>query len=547
MTNIKNFYPTPPNLIAKMVAKIKGHPKKALEPSAGKGDLIDGVCSSYRFGNYDRPEFSAIEVNPDLQALLRGKGVKMLDTDFLSYSGPDKFDLIIANPPFDEGDKHLLKAIEIAYRCEIVFLLSAETIRNPFSSSRKLLAKKLADLGASIEFIQNAFIVAERPTPVEVALIHIAIDNKVEDDLFAGIHDSSQKAETFAENYEVSTGNTIFDLVSDYNNVIQIGQETILAYFRNYRKIGSYLSLNQCVGGDKQSSYSTGDLTDKMQKTLNTLLTDVRVEFWRKTLNLKEVQSRLTRKKQAEFEHLLADRCKMDFTEGNVRQFVLNLIGSYEQTLTEAVVEQFNRFTVTHCWNKDNPVEANIHYFSGWATNDAFKVAPRIVVPIGYRGSYDGPFTGYQGRWELNHSAADALRDIDLVMNYFEGHAEYTSISDALREAFARGENSTESTFFSKIIAHKKGTIHLTFRSAETLRRFNTVACKGKAWLPCDYGSKAYSQMTGDEKAVVDSFEGEKTYSKSINKPLFAVTGPSFLRLAAATADEASFQYDEAA
>ena len=56
--SIKNFYPTPPNLIAKMVSKIKGHSQKALEPSA------------------DRPEFSAFKVNLDLQALLRGKGVK---------------------------------------------------------------------------------------------------------------------------------------------------------------------------------------------------------------------------------------------------------------------------------------------------------------------------------------------------------------------------------------------------------------------------------------------------------------------------------------
>ena len=94
-------------------------------------------CDSYRNAN-----ISAIEINKDLFAALRGKNIKVIDYDFLLFSGPDKFDLIIANPPFNEGDKHLLKAIDIMYRGEIVFLLNAETLKNPYSNSRKSLVKK---------------------------------------------------------------------------------------------------------------------------------------------------------------------------------------------------------------------------------------------------------------------------------------------------------------------------------------------------------------------------------------------------------------------
>jgi hypothetical protein len=515
--NNKNFYPTPPALISKMVCKIKGQPKRALEPSAGKGDLIEGLCNSFRFSHYNKPEFSAIEIDPVLQATLRGKGVNLVDTDFLTYAGPDKYDLIIANPPFDDGEKHLLKAIEIMYRGQIVFLLNAETIRNPHTHTRQLLTQKLAELGAEIEYIKNAFLTAERKTPVEVALISVTIDRKVEDDLFAGADETRyREAHTVSDKHEVSTGKTITELVAEYNQVVQVGQETIIGYYRNYRKIGKYLGLNTEA---KNRDYNSKDLTGMMQDTLNNILRSIRTDFWRRTLDLKEVTNRLTAKKREEFEHQLQSRCHMDFTENNIRQFVLNLIGGYEQTLTEAVLDIFDMFTVRHCWD-DGLFQKNIHYFNGWKTNKSFKVGKRVVIPI--RASYGSPFIGWSG-WALDYRAAETLNDIDKVMNYFDGMNGYVSISEALTKAFASGEHSgIESTYF-RVIAHKKGTIHLTFLNDDILRRFNVVACRGKGWLPQDYGSKPFAQLTHEEQSVVEGFDGEKVYSRNLNATLFHI------------------------
>lgn len=529
MLNNKSFYPTPPALISRMIGKIKGKPKRALEPSAGKGDIIEGFQKSYKFSAYNMPEFSAIEINNDLQATLRGKEIKLIDTDFLTYAGPDKFDLIIGNPPFDNGDLHLLKAIDIMYRGEIVFLLNAETLKNPHTNTRKLLAQRLGELGADIEYIQNGFVTAERRTGVEVALVYINIKRDVEADLFAGADDTSyQKAETITDNHEVTTGKTIFEMVADYNNVIATGQDTILNYFRNYRKVGRYLTLNE--GKKDYNAYSTDGLTTKMQGTLNTLLADVRKTYWRKTLDLKEVRGRMTAKKAKEFESALTDRCYMDFTEGNIRQFILNLIGGYEQTLIDAVVDLFDRFTIRHTWDDNNRHEKNIHYFSGWKTNKAFKVGKRVIIPL------HGRLTGWSGQWDLDYQAKENLRDIDLVMSYFDGNKNYTSLADAIQENFKTGDNGGTSTYF-KYTVHKKGTIHLTFLDEDILRRFNVVACRGKNWLPGDFGAKQYETMNPVEKAVVDSFEGAKEYSKHVNVPLFALSA----------ADMPSIEFMEAA
>jgi len=292
----KNFYPTPPRLISKMLAKVQGHPRRVLEPSAGKGDLVDAIKQKYTsYHGTGCPDISAMEIDAELQVCLRGKGIKLVDTDFLAFTGPDKYDLIIANPPFVNGDLHLLKAIDIMYRGQIVFLLNAETVRNPFTNTRKLLMRRLDELGASVEFIPNAFVDAERQTYVEVALIYIKIDRKVEVDLFADATDWSPDAtEEFAEKHEVSTGRTIEELVAEYNEIIQAGTDTIVHYYRNYRKVGGFLKLND--HDNKLRSYEAKDLTGLMQADLNDLLHSVRTSFWRKTLDLKEVRTRLTKK-----------------------------------------------------------------------------------------------------------------------------------------------------------------------------------------------------------------------------------------------------------
>ena len=48
------------------------------------------------------------------------------------------YDLIIMNPPFDNGDKHLLKAIDLQKNGgAIICLLNAETLKNPYSKYKK--------------------------------------------------------------------------------------------------------------------------------------------------------------------------------------------------------------------------------------------------------------------------------------------------------------------------------------------------------------------------------------------------------------------------
>jgi hypothetical protein len=515
----KNFYPTPDNLIQKMLSKIKITPKRILEPSAGKGDILDKLKEKYSTYSYCNVDLSAIEIDETLSATLLGKNYKIIDSDFLNFSGPDKFDLIIANPPFDNGVKHLLKAIDIIFRGQIIFLLNAENVKNPKTKIEQDLVRKLVDLNADIELIKNAFVDAERKTQVEVALISIIFDKNIEDDLFSDVEETEDfiTPEIDEHGKEIISKHTIRDLVAEYNEILNTGNETIINYYKNSRKLKKYMYLG-FESEDTRMAYDRGDLTEQLQNKINKFVSILRKDFWRKTLDLKEVKKRLTEKKQDEFEHILNDRCNMDFTENNIRQFVLNLIGSYEDTLADAVVEIFDKMTIKYYY-RDVNYENNIHLFNGWKTNSAFKVKNKVIIPV--IASYGNPFFGING-WQLDYMAERKLDDIDIVMNYFDGMSDYKSIGEAIREGFKNGQTrQLESTYFT-ITCYKQGTIHLTFKDEDILRRFNVVACKRKGWLPDSYGQKNYNSMDENEKNVVNSFEGKKHYEKNCGQNLFA-------------------------
>ena len=200
LSNNKNLFPTPDFLVAKMLSKVDFRNKQVkniLEPSAGLGHIIDYINKD--LNRYESYNISAIEIDNKCRNQLLLKNINVIDSDFLLYNGLEQFDLIIANFPFSDGDKHLHKAIDIMFSGQIVCLINAETIKNPFSNSRKELIQKLKRLNASIDFIENAFVDAERKTGVEVAL---AYDKYI-------LHNNLEHLKNFGKELAIDTKNIL--------------------------------------------------------------------------------------------------------------------------------------------------------------------------------------------------------------------------------------------------------------------------------------------------------------------------------------------------
>lgn len=268
------FYPTPESLIQMMSSKVNwNYVKTVLEPSVGKGDIVrylnrrtdgkldidcieidnnlrqiflytfseensnrlldekkkitkqyndfDSWSENYKYYNQELRQYVPVPEpdNSRLRAIdterkeVKGENVHLVHDDFLTFTAYKQYNVIIMNPPFSNGDKHLLKALEIQkYGGQIVCLLNAETIRNPYTETRKELIKILNDYNANIEYYSGEFNNAERQTDVEVAMIYVNIPMSVNDN-DDSIFDKLKKE----EHYEEPTAEEITALdVTDY-------------------------------------------------------------------------------------------------------------------------------------------------------------------------------------------------------------------------------------------------------------------------------------------------------------------------------------------
>ena len=114
-----------------MLKKISNDAIYFLEPSAGKADIVEVIRGK---SGYSRRKVDCIELSPEPNAILQDKDFRVVGSDFLDYAGVCYYDAIVMNPPFSNGDEHLLKAWDFLHDGEIVCLLNAETLNNPFTS-----------------------------------------------------------------------------------------------------------------------------------------------------------------------------------------------------------------------------------------------------------------------------------------------------------------------------------------------------------------------------------------------------------------------------
>lgn len=495
---IKDLYPTPEDLAFKMLNKVSwSNVKTILEPSAGLGDLISAIK---KYCNSKNISISAIEIESDCIDVLISKQIAVIDTNFLTFSGVEQFDLIVANFPFSDGEKHLLKAIDVLFSGQIVCLLNAETIKNPYSNSRKDLLTKLNKLNADIEFIENAFFDAKRKSGVEVAMIYINKQQKVETELFSNTISSPEDDISInLETKEVITSNPIEGLVKHYVYEKEIISKQIIDFYKNYRKISPYLFL-QVVGEDVNHSSANEevrDLTEVMKSKFNYFSKKLKKDYWKKALNIDEVKSKLTSKKKQELVSEINSYTNMEFNEDNIRVFINNLAKKYPTMLEEAILyifEKFTQYAYRDERNQNNQYAKNIHFYNGWKTNKAYKVNKKIIIPF---------YVGWGGINSLSWEQIDFLDDIDKVFSYFDtkylknevltfrdGYTtiETSSTGEIVKQNLQRGNTSNIQTRYFTISVYKKGTMHFTFVDDDILRRFNIYIGKKYEWLPSDYG-----------------------------------------------------------
>lgn len=529
-TDNKDLYPTPQNIIDKMLCDLDfSMIKSVLEPSAGTGNIVEALKKKQEshnkyWGNKQYIfDIDCIESDQNLQRILKGKDFRVVYNDFLTYETMKEYDLVIMNPPFSNGCKHLLKGLEMQERNggAVVCLLNAETLKNPCSNERLNLKQKLTEYNAKIEFIQDAFMDAERKTAVEIALVKVQLlEVQRESFILDGLRKAKEQREfTETEQKQLIDSDFFKAIVKQYQLEVEAGIKLINEYFAMQPFILSMFGKDEKTGetiqkGGCMLSLDIGSNRDKYNNKLsvNEYIKAVRMKYWTALFENKKFIGQLTNNLQRDFYNRIEELCNYDFSLYNIYQLKIDIQGKVVKGIEETIMELFDEFS--HKYYYYDETSKNIHYYNGWKTNKAWIVNKKVIIPL--KGFMDLEYS-WGGFKPTDREVVSKLQDMEKSFNYLDGGlTEAVDLEESLKFAEEYGETKNIQLKYFTVTFYKKGTCHITFNNEELLKKFNIFGSQHKGWLPPSYGKKAYKDMTEEEKAVVNEFEGEKEYSKII-------------------------------
>lgn len=497
------FYPTPRDVAVKMLARVSREATNFLEPSAGRGDLAKAILGGTfhedeRYGN--NKHVDCIESHPELAAILRGHQLPVVGFDFLTFPGVCYYDAIVMNPPFSNGDEHLLRAWEFLHDGEIVCLLNAETINNPHTARRRQLLDIISKNG-DVTQLGNCFHQADRQTNVEVVMVYLK--KQAEDDSAAlwGKKDSAEKpVDAHLESPEdcaVAIRNNLGNMEHWYN----MANQHMFTAFEHLRKAHNFLEANGIsTGCSDESEYA------KVCAMAFRNINPARAAFsrmhrraaWKQVFNKMQFRRWLDKKQTDEFLRDVETNSDIPFTADNINTTLENVFLQRGKLFEKSVANVFDELTKYHKDNTRGAGAGGGGNYSGWKSNSAYKVNRKIVFPYGVR--FDKMF-GFQTHYS---GVIDVYNDLDRIMCMLSGEnfEECATIGKTLtahldnRAIFGYAttkarhltpdDKSCESRFFD-IKFWQKGTLHLMFRDRDLWERFNVTAAKGKKWLGEDH------------------------------------------------------------
>jgi len=492
------FFPTPLSLVKRMIDPYRDSAHHGLyvlppswtilEPSAGKGDIADYICSYHDRGYGEKRNHARIRViekNFDLQKILMAKGYPILGYDFLSYQADQHFDLIAMNPPFSNGDLHLLHAWDVVGSGgNIVCILNAETINNPCTKRRKDLLDLIHEHG-SIEFVKRPFATAERKTNVEIAIVRLSKPKQDNDPLDFHFDIVDEKEDVLDASIESSESGALTQ-IDHLGASIRLYEKTRNAFVNFMRSMeelsfyGSELAEKYCPEGCSGlglehihqmalSSFSGGGST---QMRCNDFRDQLNMSAWKKILSGLNLDGIMTSGVKRSLEDNIEKAGHLPLTKANISAVVQAIIGNAGDTMKKAVVDVFDLFTRYHEFNRVANAE-------GWKTNKSWYCGKKVILP-----NWVEPDWSKNGM-HINFSRAKDYEDIDKACCWLTGK-RYSDIStiEASMQADMHGpkemKGESEFFFFRYFI---KGTVHLTFKSQDVLDAFNRTANENKNWL----------------------------------------------------------------
>ena len=500
------FFPTPVAMGRRLWAKFKNKDfSRVLEPEAGNGDLAEAnpLNMDYHRSHRGNIPIDCIELDLAKHAVLREKGFNVIGMDFLQFGDGAIYSHIVMNPPFADGDKHVLKAWDILWDGEIAAILNAETIRNPYSKDRQQLVRLIEQHG-EVEFVEGAFSVqeAERKTDVEVALVYLRkvadVQSEILGDLLDDLKPDHANEATMTRDFEpqqdLALPNSVVETsVATFNAAIRTTKEAVYAEAKARYYVGllgETMAVRNAEEGPNKQDFTVNFVKKEIAKRYG----DRKDRAWTSILRSANVTSRLSSKAQKRVESEFESIKKLEFTIGNIYGFLLGIVESQGQIQLDMVCDVFDQITRYH---SDNTV-----FYRGWKSNDRHRTCgmriktTRFILPGNKTESYQNG---------LDYDAERQLADFDKVFAMMDGKAEpEVGLQDIFRTEFGRLKHGgrVSSSYFDVRYYPGIGTIHFFPLDQKLMDRFNRTVGKQRTWLP-----PGDAESNADFKAQYDKAE----------------------------------------
>lgn len=503
----QDFYPTPDELIIRMLDKLTKDElasyNRVLECTAGDGRIIEFYREYYKnkfANNWSRNNqckvvFDAIEIDSNLSAIIRSKGISVIADDFLTFDAGVRFwSLIISNLPFSCGTECALRIIELQERVggKAIFIINAETLKNPYSNKRKELMRLIEKYNGEIEYIQDSFTEAERKTDVGIALVSVNIPMIETDSIYEKAIKSKDIDTTIEDMRSIAKKTSKLEALCFESETIK---KATIELFKEEMRINNLL---KSMGLDNGVKICDGTPQNK-GITLNEWLSDIDLRYWRKFIEETDLCSRLPSKQKDIFLSNIEMQRTIEFSLQNVYAFYEKLIEEIPKSYEENCSRIFDELTVKSHYSDRDWVK-NTHYFNGWKTNDAYKIGKKSIISFYNNGyMYDIP--------KVITDLIIVFENLSGIRNTLGRKCDYGKETEYQRvlNAIKNYEKDIDLQFF-KLDVYKKGSVHLKYKDMKLIEAFNIIISTYRGWLPDGFGTKSYSDMDKEELEAIRNF-----------------------------------------
>lgn len=476
----RDFYPTPDNVIAQMLQNSDITDKVILEPSAGKGNIVDYLLAN------GAKEVIACEKVPDLQRILATK-CQVIADDFLQVTAEQvsHIDMIVMNPPFSADEDHILHAFNIAPAgCEIIALCNSSSLSNSYYNKRKQLLEVVSMNGSYAE-LGACFKDAERQTDVWVSCIRMFKQGEKNNNEWDGYF--SLEEDEFDENQQegLMRYDFIRDLVQRYVDAVSMYDKAMEINNSINEKTNMFSEY-----GIKFGAYYTSSSKHYSKVTREIFKKQLQKDAWNFIFNKLDMQKYVTSGVMKDINAFVEQQENVPFTMKNIYKMLQLIVGTHSERMNRCLVEAFDLIC---SFSAENSTAGE-----KWKTNSDYMINKKFIVP--YICDYDTRWSSLCTYVKTSYSGyAGNIEDIIKALCYLTGknYNEQISLSGFCREFkpnwgswmpmghykyYNDGRKPEYIDGFFRIKGHKKGTMHFEFLDEKVWEMFNRKVAEIKGW-----------------------------------------------------------------